>query len=72
MRGIGEVVNGDHLDVGLALVGGAQEAAAGPAQPVDGDTYGHENLVSWWGSPSERRLVATLRPALIRAIGGHY
>ena len=40
MCGVGEVVDGDDLEVGVLLVGGAQNAASDAAEAVDGDSYG--------------------------------
>src|SRR5262249_49941176 len=47
-RGVDQVVDGNDLDVGVALVGGAHETPADAAEPVDGYTYGHDYLVSWF------------------------
>ena len=38
-RGVNEVVDGHDLDVGVLLVGRAQEAAPYPAESVDGNSY---------------------------------
>jgi hypothetical protein len=38
-RGIDEIVDGDHLEVGTLLVGGAQHAAADAAEAIDGYSY---------------------------------
>jgi hypothetical protein len=38
-RGIDKIVDGDHLDVGTLLVGGAQHAPADAAEAVDGYSY---------------------------------
>jgi hypothetical protein len=40
-RGIGDVVDGDDLQIGASLVGRAHEAAADAAEAVDGDLNGH-------------------------------
>jgi hypothetical protein len=40
-RGIGDVVDGDDLQIGASLVGRAHEAAADAAEAVDGDAGGH-------------------------------
>src|ERR1700733_914074 len=45
-RGIDEIVDGDHLDVGTLLVGGAEHAPADAAEAIDRYSYRHENLVS--------------------------
>jgi hypothetical protein len=39
--GIDQVVDGDHLDVGAALVGGAQDAPSDPPESVDCNAYRH-------------------------------
>jgi hypothetical protein len=39
--GIGDVVDGDDLQIGASLVGRAHEAAADAAEAVDGDAGGH-------------------------------
>ncbi len=39
--GIHQIVDGDELEVGAAIVGGVQDAASDAAKAVDGDTYGH-------------------------------
>jgi hypothetical protein len=40
-RGIGDVVDGDDLQIGAPLVGRAHEAATDAAEAVDGDASGH-------------------------------
>ena len=38
---VGEVVDGDPLDVGLCRLGGAEHVTADAAEAVDSNTYGH-------------------------------
>ena len=38
---VGEVVDGDPLDVGLCRLGGAENVTADAAEAVDSNTYGH-------------------------------
>ena len=38
---VGEVVDGDPLDVGLCRLGGAEDVTADAAEAVDSNTYGH-------------------------------
>ena len=38
---VGEVVDGDEVDVGAGRLGGAEEVAADAAEAVDADAYGH-------------------------------
>ena len=40
-RGVGDVVDGDDLEIGASLVGRAHEAAPDAAEAVDGDAGGH-------------------------------
>ena len=40
-RIVGEVVDGDPLDVGLGRLSGAEHVAADAAEAVDSNTYGH-------------------------------
>ena len=40
-RRVGDVVDGDDLDVGAMLVGGADDASADAAEAIDGDTSRH-------------------------------
>ena len=44
--GVDEIVDGDHLDVCILLVGGAEHASADTAEAVDRYSYWHQNLVS--------------------------
>jgi hypothetical protein len=39
--GVDQVVDGDHLDIGTALVGGAQKAPSDPSESVDPNSYRH-------------------------------
>jgi hypothetical protein len=41
LRGVGQIVDGDDLEVGAAHMSGAQHAAADAAQAVDGDPSRH-------------------------------
>ena len=42
--GVGDVVDGDELEVGLVREhGGAQHVASDPAEPVDAHSHGHEH-----------------------------
>ena len=43
---VGQVVDGDDLDVGTGRSDGAEEVAADPAEAVDTDTNGHEDGTS--------------------------
>src|ERR1700733_14588564 len=45
-RGIDQIVDGDHLDVGTLLEGGAKHAPAHAAEAIDRYSYRHQNLVS--------------------------
>ncbi|MPM54121.1 hypothetical protein SDC9_100894 [bioreactor metagenome] len=47
--GVGEVVDGDHLDVCAVGQGGAQVGAPDPAESVDTDAYGHARTFLWDG-----------------------
>src|SRR3984885_5047898 len=45
-RGVDEIVDGHHLDVGTLLVGGAKHAPAHAAEAIDRCSYRHQNPVS--------------------------
>jgi hypothetical protein len=48
-RGIDQIVDGDHLDVGTLLVGGAKHAPADAAEAIDRYSYRHADLVLFLG-----------------------
>jgi hypothetical protein len=43
-RRVGDVVDGDYLQIDAALVRGAQDAATDATEAIDGDASGHGGL----------------------------
>src|ERR1700733_1398478 len=69
-RGIDEIVDGDHLDVGTLLVGGAKHAPADAAEAIDRYSYRHQNLVSLGRCSGDSEIVLMrLRPRGPRRCG---
>ena len=64
-RVVGQVVDGDHLDVCARGDRGAVEVAADPAETVDSNSYGHAAFSSGWcrTRASEPAHTLTNRPA---------
>ena len=70
--GVGDVVDGDDVELGVAFDRRAQDRTADPAEAVDGDTGGHEiSFVQWIASiasPSCASRARSLRRASCRVL----
>ena len=54
MSCVGQIVDGDEVEVGVGLVGGPEEVAADPPEPVDADLDCHLFLLvdeQWMSAP---------------------